>query len=203
MERGQESAESLEQRLATVRARLGRKAKAQAEQTARAARFGWHGCLISRGWQAQLLANMALMRSLPGGQVCAAFVLVDLGCQGVKGAHVAAGLSREQLASTLSQVLVEPEPASPALCAAIIQRGVQWGARWGFYPEQEYIIAAPMWARVDPGPALAQVRCGDEQGRPVYIESPGDDVAAMVAHLERVASGGFVHVGPEGKIRTR
>lgn len=186
--------------LAKARAKLSRKQKTVAQQLAKASRYGWHGCLINRGWQDQLLANMVMMRALPGGDVALVVVLVDLGCLGLKGVYAYPRLSGAALAEFLQEAIPEPEPCAPGLCVAIAELAVSYGARWGFMPSGDYFLASALWQRVDPEPYAKHVRCGDEQDRPVYIEGPDDDAEAILAQLKRTRGRDFVYV-VEGKTR--
>lgn len=188
------------ERLAGVRAKMTRKQKLSAQQLAKASRYQWHGCLMNKGWQEQLLANMLLARALPGGEFAVMVVLVDLGCMGLKGVVVRPKVSAKELGEFVREALPEPEPCEPGLCMAILESAVEFGGRWGFWPDGEFFVAQAMCPRVDPEPFAKRVRCGDEQGRPVYIQGPEDDAEAILAQLKATRGKDFVYV-TEGKTR--
>jgi hypothetical protein len=150
-------------------------------------------CLVNGDWRDTRLARIVIARDAGPGAVAFGVFLVDLGCLGVKSAwghHEAVEAAYE---GVLDRVAVGDRlvHCAPALAARIIADGLAYAARLGFRPDPDYTWVRGILGDLDPAAAREEVPCGGENGRPLYIAGPYDDVPRIIAQLRR-------HVGDDG-----
>ena len=74
-------------------------------------------------------------------------------------------------------------PCEPALALKIIETARSYAADLGFAPDPDYRAAVRLFGDVDPGFCDTNVTCGQD-GKPLYVSGPHDDVQAILRRLE-------------------
>ena len=140
----------------------------------------------------------------PDGRIAAAFLFVDLGCLGVKWAS---GHPRLPLRAYRRHVdrLAEKsgglEPCDPALAAAIVRAGFEYAASLGFDPDPDFAWVRGIFGDLEEAAWDEPIECG-EDGKPLYVAGPEDDVQRILDQLqERLGPDGFHFVAPAGRLR--
>ena len=160
-------------------------------------------CLITRDWQTpgELVQAVVARQSAQSGKVAIATFLIDLGCLGVKNADLilepnwGSYLSEVQHRMTDRQAMVQ---ADLDTVAKIIREAITYAASLGFKPHRDYAEAAQMLAGADPDASSVVVTPGKD-GRPFFVAGPYDNVAQVIAKLEKaVGLGNFDFFAPIG-----
>jgi len=161
-----------------------------------------HECLVSRDWEKEgEIVQIIVARRSPLDQIAAALFLVDPACLGVKDAFV----------RLLSPVEYEQElrPGATArqrmtsidlnLAAKILRDCIAYAHGLGFSPHPDYAQAAQMLDGADPDAAKQRVPVGGKDGKPYFIAGPHDNVARILAQLDKaVGPGNFQYTVPIG-----
>jgi hypothetical protein len=168
-----------------------------------AGRWPLHEVLLTRDWQEEgQIVQILVARRSGLGQIASASFLVDLGCLGVKSAFASLFDSAYEyevkLRSriTLQQEMVE---ADLNLVAKIIREAIAYARRLGFQPDPDYRDAMLVLGDADPDACPDPIPLGGEEGKPLYIAGPYDDVDAIMAQLTKVCGpDGFTYLIPLG-----
>jgi len=172
------------------------------------------GCLVTRGWSAGLglkdaarawaqedpasdgtrgLVTVALAREAKYGKaVCASF-LVDVFCLGVKnvlGPRTALPHEAKDFVRGIFSRYPHPPAAAPiALAQNLVLGAVEYARKLGFEPHRDFERARPIlgeWV----GPSLLEF---GEDGKPMFVNGPDDDVGRVLATLRRTVGQGNFH----------
>jgi hypothetical protein len=153
---------------------------------------GWpvYEVFVSQGWQEPGAAVSVLIarRSPVSGKVAAAMLLVDLACLGVKSAQVKLFKDVGEYNAGMRAHAFHIQPMAPAsfnLAAKIVRTGLEYAADLGFRPDPVFAQAQPLLSGADPGAEPTPVPAGGEDGKPLYISGPYDDVQRIVDQLTR------------------
>ncbi len=148
---------------------------------------------VNANWRERQLATVALARKRPDRQFLLGMFLVDLGCLGVKNAIYDPALPASELAGLLTSLEAQEEmiDCSPELAAKIVAAGVDYAESLGFLPHPDYDRARVVLQGIDFTACPEAVACGGEDGKPMFVSGPDDDIEAVVSRLER-------KLGPDG-----
>ena len=184
----------------TVRLHQGRATQPAADEAhakpEEMARWPLLECLISADWRdVRRPTTVVIARRSPrAAAVGIGIFLVDLGCLGVRRGNVSVAPAADY-AQLLRPALVErtgAEVCAPALAAKVIRAAARYAERLGFEPDKETREALGILGDIDPSACTEPVPLG-EDGKPLCMPGPEDDVEAIVARLERqVGKDGFV-----------
>jgi hypothetical protein len=152
--------------------------------------------LLSEDWDKErAIPTIIVARQSPrSGKIAAAAFLVDLGCMGVKSAFVRFCKSPDDYARRLREPLLKDQEFTPVeldLVAKIIAEGLAYAERLGFKPDPEYQQASRLLAGADPAACPDEIPLGGDDGMPLYVPGPHDNVEQALATLTRA-------VGPNG-----
>ncbi len=159
------------------------------------------GCFVNRGWRERHMASLIVFRDRGRGQLVVASALVDLGCLGVKDAWVRTDMdfSEYERARRRLHSLDDPgEPCDVELAVALLLAGKTYADELGFAPHLEWERVLQVLGPPGEGAVLPEIPCG-EDGKPLYIAGPDDDIRSILQHLERrLGLDGFNFIAPVG-----
>lgn len=151
--------------------------------------------LLTQGWEEPgALVQALVARQSPAGRIAVAAFLIDLGCLGVKSAFVNFYPSESDYRYQLRRGFVSRQPMTKAdtnLIAKIVREGVAYAQGLGFRPDPDYRDALLLLGDADPNASPAKIPLGGEDGKPLFVAGPHDNVDAIMATLTR-------KLGPEG-----
>lgn len=148
-------------------------------------------CLINDGWDDSGLAYIIISREHINGNLTVCFYLVDLLCLGVKDTFFRFNISKweydemiEKFTETISMSVVEYN-----LVHNIIFAALEFAEEIGFKPHKDFeSITQYMLEEDDEKIPLIDIACGDENGRPYYIQGEIDSDAKarqILNHLDK------------------
>ena len=153
--------------------------------------------LVTPTWRdTSRLVSVWISRRAPDTEKAAvAFMLVDLGCLGVKSAQV-------KRFSTLADYnefrakAMSAQPMMPAdfdLAAKILYTAVDYAAELGFKPDYVFNQAEIFLDGAHPEQCAIPVPVGGPEGKPFFVNGPYDDVDRVLATLRRTVGEGNFH----------
>jgi hypothetical protein len=158
-----------------------------------AATWPWHECLVSADWhRAGELVQIVVARRSSGGEIAAGVFLVDLCCLGVKDAFARLFPSPAEYERDLRGWVTDTQRlvrADPNLAAKIVREGITYARQLGFGPHRDYAEAAVLLRGTDPTACDAPIPLG-KGGKPFFVNGPRDDVARILAKLEKAVGPG-------------
>ena len=154
------------------------------------------GCWTQEGWENNGLAVVVIARRQPDGNVAFGNYLVDYYCLGLKdtyyNADIPVGQFHRDYLPKMFRSVGKPMGISPALAHEIIYGSIQYAARFGFDPHDDYKLSQNLLDPPDLHEPTGTVKFGLE-GKPFFVASPYDDVDAVLGQLERTAGEGNYH----------
>ncbi len=153
-------------------------------------------CLLTKNWQKPgELVQILVARRSATGQVATGSFLVDLACLGVKSAFASlfnSTMEYRQLRDgmTARQAMA---PADLNLVAKIIREGVRYADSLGFKPDPDYRDALIVLGSADPDACATPIPLGGEDGQPLFIAGPHDDVGKIMRQLDKAVGPGNYH----------
>lgn len=183
------------QKEAAKRGRQGAMGFSSARAMLRVARnFPILECLIGDDWQGNPLnlARIIVARQQPDTSVAFGSFLVDMACLGVKDTFANADVPLSEYRGEFMPLVEQMGPLSPCppdLAHQIIYQSIDYAARFGFKPQKDYkwsqLVLEPRGTLPEPYDLTFGV-----DGKPCYVPGPADNVAAILAKLERTAGPG-------------
>lgn len=148
-------------------------------------------CLVNEGWEEDGLAQLTISRRHINGNITYCSYLVDLKCLGVKDTfydfnipEVHFELVLERMEQGYALVGIEY-----ALAHNIIHAGWEFGEEIGFKAHKDFLsITRYMLEEDSDAIPLIKIECGDIDGKPLYVQGPLEDAAAVnriLAQLEK------------------
>jgi len=154
------------------------------------------GCWTQEGWENNGLAVVVIARRQPDGNIAFGNYLVDYYCLGIKdtyyNADIPVGQFHRDYLPKMFRSVGKPMSISPALAHEIIYGSIQYAARFGFDPHDDYKLSQNLLDPPDLHEPTGTVKFGLE-GKPFFVASPYDDVDAVLGQLERTAGEGNYH----------
>lgn len=148
-------------------------------------------CLVNEGWEEDGLAQLTISRRHINGNITYCSYLVDLKCLGVKDTFYDFNIPEahfEQVVERMEQgyALVGVEYA---LAHNIIHAGWEFGEEIGFKAHKDFLsITRYMLEEDSDAIPFIKIDCGDVDGKPLYVQGPLEDAAAVnriLAQLEK------------------
>jgi hypothetical protein len=159
-----------------------------------AGRWPLYEVLLAPTWRdTTKLASVWVARCAPEStKFAVAYMLVDLGCLGVKSAIVRRFSSLDGYAEFREQAMVtqEMKPADLDLVAKILYTAVDYAASLGFQPDYVFNQAEHLLSGAQPELCPTPVPVGGPEGKPLYVNGPYDDVDRIIATLRRTVGDG-------------
>ena len=148
-------------------------------------------CLVNEGWDEDGLAQITISRRHSNGNITYCSYLVDLKCLGVKDTFYDFNIPEEhfeQVVESMAQAYELIEIAYP-LAHNIIHAGWEFGEGIGFKPHKDFLsITQYMLEEDSDAIPIINIRCGDFDGKPLFVQGPLEDDAAanrIIAQLEK------------------
>ena len=156
---------------------------------------------LHKDWRDTAQINQILVaRRGPVGQIGVGSFIVDLGCLGVKNAF-GYQLDPAEYRNLLRDMKSRQDmvKADLNLVAKILREAIAYADSLGFKPHRDYGQAAPILGDADPDACAEDIPLGQD-GKPLYISGPYDNVDAIMAKLERaVGQDGFHYLAHLGE----
>jgi len=146
-------------------------------------------CLISETWtEPEQLIQIVLTRARAGAgsgeKMAVGVYLVDPACLGLKNTYgkMMAGRERQEMLECIGMTahMVEVEPG---IAAGVIRAGIAYAADCGIEPQADFAETHHLVAGIPPLDVAGRLRLGGEDGKPLYIVGPEDDVDAIIRRL--------------------
>jgi hypothetical protein len=144
-------------------------------------------CFISDGYEDKGLTICLIIRKQPGGKFMFANFVVDRYCFGVKDAFTNCNFEEFQIDELIDKLSANGrvEEVSPAYFHNLIYAAIDFAEDNGFKPHKDFTLAEYVLdpALVDDG--IDEIELGDEEGKPLFISGPFDNVNKIIATLDR------------------
>jgi len=151
------------------------------------------GCWTAQGWEEHGLAVVVVARRQPNGNLVFGTYLVDRYCLGLKNTYCDADMPEDEFRQEYLPAVVgdsELTSISPALAHEIIYGGIAYAARFGFRPHPDFARSRHVLDPEEAHPHTGAVEFGYDQGKPLYVAGPYDNVEAVLRQLSRTAGEG-------------
>ena len=157
-------------------------------------------CLVSEDWRDTGHATVVMVRKSEDGRYAAAGFLVDLSCLGIKCAIGEVNVDEEVICDLLELMSIGEHliRCDALLAAKIVHTGHEYGEALGFETHEDYHWAAEILGGIDEAACAETIPTG-QNGKPLFLAEPGDDLGGVVAHLEaQLGPDGFLFIAPLG-----
>ena len=187
----EEQRDEATKKLAVRRRKLRGKGKRLLKKAAKVGRYRIDRCVVNEEWKEEQFAHVIQVRSKPSGGCIVTALLVDLGCLGPKDAMFETDASPEFVDRMIDNMGEPPAECSPHLAAKIAREGALLAAHLDLPIPAEAFAVLQLFNRYNPEKADEEVVVG-RYGKPYFIPGPGDDVEAILDHLdERLGPYGY------------
>jgi len=157
----------------------------------RARNLPLYKCLVNEGWDEDGLAQITISRRHSNGNITFCSYLVDLKCLGVKDTLYDFNIPEvhfEQVVERMAQAYELIEIEYP-LAHNIIHAGWEFGEEIGFKAHKDFLsITQYMLEEDSDAIPIINIKCGDFDGKPLFVQGPLEDDAAanrIIAQLEK------------------
>ncbi len=144
-------------------------------------------CLVSDGYDDLGLTICLIIRKQPGGKYMFTNLMLDSYCLGVKSVFCNCNFDDKQIEEVkdkLSNSVGEIEEVSPKYFHNLVYATIDFAEECGFKPVKDFALAEYI---LDPDlidDGIDEIEVGDN-GKPLFINGPYDDVDAIMAKLNR------------------
>ena len=151
-------------------------------------------CYITKEWEETQMAQITIVREHVSGNVTACLYLVDLSCLGIKDTTYKFNISFDEFEDLLDVYRdngAEFIEIPYELAHNIIYAAVDYAEEYGFKPHKDFTSTTVCFLEEDTDDIpLIDIKCGDDDGNPVYVNSGFDSparVKQIVSQLEKTA----------------
>ena len=143
-------------------------------------------CLIADGYDDMGLTVCLIIRKQPSGKFMFANLMIDRFCLGVKSAFCNCNFDENQLEELKERMLNvgEIEEVDPAYFHNLIYAAIDFAEENGFKPAKDFALAEKI---LDPDlidDGIDDIEVGQD-GKPLFINGPYDNVDSIIAILNR------------------
>ena len=143
-------------------------------------------CLIADGYNDMGLTVCLIIRKQPSGKFMFANLMIDRFCLGVKSAFCNCNFDENQLEELKERMLNvgEIEEVDPAHFHNLVYAAIDFAEENGFKPAKDFALAEKI---LDPDlidDGIDDIEVGQE-GKPLFINGPYDNVDSIIAILNR------------------
>ncbi len=144
-------------------------------------------CLISDAYDDKGLTICLIVRKQPGGKFMFAQFIVDRFCLGVKDAFTNCNFEDFQIEELIDKLSAngKVEEVSASYFHNLIYAALDFAEENGLKPHNDFKLAEYL---LDPGlvdEGIDEIEVGDEEGKPLFVNGPYDDVRRIIATLDR------------------
>lgn len=154
-----------------------------------------HECLINREWREQGLATILLVRQQPNALIVFGIYLADMRCLGLKNAICNANVRMAEYKNEMRPGFVENNDAVACpvpLAHQIIYGALDYAEDLGFKPHRDFGLARHILEEREAFEPYPDLEFGQD-GKPLFISGPDDNVSKIVKHLEETVGEGNFH----------
>jgi len=161
-------------------------------------------CWITADWREPgSITQIAVVRKSPmGGEVVVGGFLVDLGCLGIKDALANIYRSESEYRREYRDSFMASQPMEACdldLAAKVVDEAIKYAKNLGFQPHSDSRYALKVLGEAHPEKYDEEVPLGGEDGKPLFIAGPYDDVKRVTRILDRsVGQGNYNFIVPLG-----
>ena len=159
-------------------------------------------CLIADGYDDMGLTICLIIRKQPSGKYMFANFMIDRYCLGVKSAFCNCNFDDKQLEEIKQrmQSAGEIEEVDPTYFHNLVYAAIDFAEENGFKPDKDFALAEKI---LDPDlidDGIDDIEVGDN-GKPIFINGPYDNVDSIIATLNRnVGEGNYDIIIGDGDI---
>ena len=154
-------------------------------------------CFINPDWEENKMCRIIITRKHVTGTVTCCIYLVDLSLLGVKDTFFRFNISLDELRDMLGKHDTQFVTISYELAHNIIYAAVEFADKYEFKPHKNFTSTTMHFLEDDNDDVpLIDIKCGDDDGKPLYINTGFDSPArekAIIAQLDRTAGEGNYH----------
>lgn len=150
-------------------------------------KYPWYQCFVNVDWEATGMAVILMLRKMPSEKYILGSFMVDIYCLGVKDSDVIIGMDEETAYDRIEQSYANLEKIEidPDLAQNIIWGALEYAEDLGFQPPKKSDFEDNQYF-LDPIDAIEYVEIAfGKDGKPFYFEGPYDNVAKIIATLEK------------------
>lgn len=151
-------------------------------------------CRMTDEWEDPYqLTQIIVARRAPSGEVAVGIFLMDLACLGAKNAHATVFRSVSEYRRELLASVMQTQNLTPCdldLAAKVVAEGVKYAASLGFKPNRDIDKAYMVLGDAHPERCQTPIPLGGEDGKPLFINGPYDDVDRILRILDRKVGNG-------------
>jgi len=168
----------------------------------RAREFPLLECVINSDWQTPTsLVEIIVARQQPDDNICLGIYLVDKLCLGLKNTFTRANRSLARYRDEVEHIFRDRPftTCPPTLAYQMIYESIDYAARFGFSPQKDFEQSQFLLAPRDEYTPSYKLQFGQENGKPLFISGPNDNVEDILEQLEETAGHGnydFIAMGP-------
>jgi hypothetical protein len=160
-------------------------------------------CLISADWRKPgEIVQIAVVRESEEGYMAVGAFLVDLGCLGVKNALANIYPSKSDYKREYRSSLTGSQKIKNCdlnLAAKVVREATEYAHSLGLKPHRDIRRALQIMGEADPDACEETVPLGGEDGKPLFIAGPYDNVDRILKTLDRnVGPGEYNYIVPMG-----
>lgn len=156
-------------------------------------------CLINEGWEENGLAYITVARRHINENITFCTYLVDLKCLGIKDSFFNFNISEYEFDEFVDKLSYnfELSEIDYSLAHNIIHAGWEYAEEIGFKPYKSFLSTTLFMLEEDDDTIpLIDIPCGDENGKPLFVQGPSEDEATanrIIAQLEKNLGTGNFH----------
>lgn len=166
----------------------------------RARNLPLYKCFINEEWEDTHMAQIIISRRHQNGNVTFCAYLVDTGCLGIKDTFFNFNVPDYELEEMIEDIN-ESEPMVETdynLAHNIIHAAWEFADEIGFKPHKDFLSITQYMLEEDTDDIpIIEIECGDEDGKPLYVQGPSDTdarVNQIVNQLEKLGEGNYTVV---------
>jgi hypothetical protein len=158
----------------------------------------FYKCYANENWEnVKHLTTIVVSREMPSGKICLALYLVDGACLGLKNTTFRFNISKLEFDEFVQEIQrkqgrnfipIELEDVHNFIFGAI-----DYAAEYGFDPHSEWAITKYFLDEDLITDGIDEIHFGNEDGKPLYIAGPYDNVKGIIRQLNKVVGKGNYH----------
>ena len=137
-------------------------------------------CLVNESWKERGLATLFIVRQLPNSKFIVGVYLVDLLCLGVKDTFCHANVPYTVIEDKIVRSRVHLVPIDYEDARSMFLGGIEFARQHGFDPHPDWKDSQPI---VEPEKPFVHKYKFGMNGKPMFIQGPHDDMAAITSKL--------------------
>ena len=154
-------------------------------------------CLINQEWDKKGMAAIFVSKRMPSGNFILAYFLVDIYCLGIKNTFYQFNINDSERLQQINKLSSGPEimiNCNTELLHNIIFGAVDYASDLGFVPHKDFGITQHFLNTDLITDGIDEIEFG-KNGMPLFVAGPDDNVAKIIAVLNKnVGEGNFHYI---------